>query len=244
MASIACIGDSMTSNISYNHVQTAYYPALLEGLLGTYLESINARSKPRVRASGVSGQTSTQIAARKVCLTTFGVPEIGIIFCGVNDPGGGISGATTKANLKTLAEQVLTANAMARVIVCTIHYQNFASGGHNTGSPLVANATPQDAPSLALWTAASEAVTEEAVTYPDRIVLCDFYQYGYFNLVTGPNTFHGHSVGGTPANVGVDTVWHEAVGDVHYNAVGQLMLANALYYTILNQTGWLAALSA
>lgn len=215
---LRCIGDSLTRNTGYGHLAQQYYPEML---------AVNLRAlRVPVRGSncGISGQTTTGMVARKTILTDDVVPAVAVVWGGHNDAGSSIPTATTTANLITLATQVLASIATSRVVICSTHLQNWATGGEG------ASPTPPVGTRLNLWNAQHDTYSTLAATYASRVAWCDLYAYLYAVLLADPS------------KIGVDTYWHEAVGDTHLNPTGQQFVANALLATIQAQSGWLAAM--
>ena len=106
----------------------------------------------------ISGNTTTQMAARAQCLFEFGVPDLAIIAGGVNDPGGGISGAQTTLNIRSIlklmregaAGIVATEAALPALTPIGTRYIVQADGSATGGvSPGVAGA---GAGAVTIWT--------------------------------------------------------------------------------------------
>jgi lysophospholipase L1-like esterase len=131
--------------------------------------------------------------------------------------------AQTTANIKAMAEAVL-ADGCERVVICSTHYLNYGSGGDST-------ATPASGARLDLWNAQSTAYTDEAALHSGEVAFCDLY--AYFYALLGAGTY-----------VQGDHLWHQADSDVHLNAAGEQIVADALLATIQAQSGWLTALQS
>lgn len=94
-ATIAVGGDSQTDHESTYGVLPA---DTWGGVLGRMLRA--AGKSVRVRSFGTSGDTSTSLIGKLNNLFYFDTPDIIGIYIGVNDPGNGISQATTQLNLE------------------------------------------------------------------------------------------------------------------------------------------------
>lgn len=122
----------------------------------------------------------------------------------------------TQTNLTAIGNAIRTAGC-TRIVYGLMHYYNYSSGGDTHSTPLTANVTMRG-----LQSAAAAAVT--------GAVTCNFWNYMDNLIQTGAAVQGSYS-------------WHVLDSNVHLNAAGELILAQALYATIAAQTGWLAALS-
>lgn len=206
---LAFIGDSLSLNFVWGTLAYEFYPAVLQEKLQ------NLDCNVLVRNFGISGQTSTQMKARKGCLTQFSKNKIVGIYAGTNDPSNGISAATTTQNIKDIALEQLQLGA--KVIVCLEHYNNYSTGD--------TTATPSGS-TLTLWNAQKQAYTDLVATYPNQIIFCDFYGYMRNLINTGVVT------------QGDASAWNVADGNIHLNANGEKTLAEALLKTI-QDNGWI-----
>lgn len=214
---LASIGDSLTFNPTYAVRSTQYYTcraAVGLNALGCVV---------RDRDFGVSGQTSTQMAARAAVLTRFGTPTLGVVWAGHNDVSNGINAATTTANIKSLAE-TLFAGGASYVVVCSTHYWNFS-----TPDPWPISGARQT-----LWNAQNQAYTDELALHPGLVAWVDLY--GFMHGILG-TTYRGVTYASG------DYKWHVADNDVHLNAAGEQIVADAIVAAVQAQSGWVAGLS-
>jgi lysophospholipase L1-like esterase len=137
----------------------------------------------------------------------------------------------TRANLKTLAELLLT-KGCPRVMICSTHFQNYNGGGDNSAGN-VPNAAPSPGIRLDLWNAQFGAAEDEIALHPGKVAFCDLYEAMYDVLVNPANPFY------QPNKAGIDTFWHIATGNTHMNALGNQIVADAVLKTLQSQTGWL-----
>lgn len=213
-SSLAAIGDSLTHNFSLDVRPDQFWPQRLTALLGGEDVAIRARN------FGRSGNTTTQMLARLSRMTQFDVPRLAIIWGGVNDPGNGIVGATTQANIETMGETLLDAG-VDYLIVGNTQYLNYTSGGDSLETPFATYAT------LRPFQAA--AATALAASYPGRVALCDIYTYMRNLIVAGTETANSAS-------------WHVAGTDQHLNVHGEQIVADAMLDAIVSQDGWITGL--
>lgn len=120
----------------------------------------------------------------------------------------------TQTNLTKIG-QYLTAAGCTRIVYGGLHYYNYSSGGDTHASPLAANVTLRG-----LQSAAASAVGAQ---------FCNFWNWMDNLIQTGQAVQGSYS-------------WHVLDSNLHLNASGELILAQALYATISAQSGWLAAL--
>lgn len=116
----------------------------------------------------------------------------------------------TQANLQSIVASIQAAGC-SRVLVCGSHYMNFSSGGDTTSA--------QDAGYATLRGKQSAAAAASGAAY------VDLYAYMRALIVAGTYT------------QGDDTAWHVAVGNTHLNAVGQQIVADAIFAKMQAQ-GW------
>jgi lysophospholipase L1-like esterase len=199
------IGDSITFAYGGGGLVAAdHYPYKIQTTFSA------AAPKLRVRNFGVSGNTTTQMVARKACLDQYEVPDFAVIYGGLNDPDNAINAATTQANLETLAEYIQDAGC-ERVLIVGVHFMNWSSGGDTVAT--------QNATYSTLRTAQQAAGTAAGASYVDA--------YDYFgDLITAGDYTQGTWAG-----------WHYADSNVHLNATGQTILAAAISAKI-TALGW------
>jgi lysophospholipase L1-like esterase len=161
------------------------------------------------RNFGKSGDTTTQMIARFGAMTQFSIPDIGIIFGGVNDPGNSISQATTQANIQNMI-QTLKANGVAKILVVSAQYQNFSSGGDTLATPYAAYVPVRQA--------------QQAAASAENVVFVDLYNFLRNRIVNGLDTQGSFS-------------WHYADGNQHFNAYGEDLVAQCILASIQAQ-GW------
>ncbi len=94
---IAVMGDSLSHNITLGVPMHRFWAEVLAGRLRD-LQSCGVRA----RNFAISGNTTTSMLARIHEMVRYDIPVIAIIFGGVNDPGSGISSATTTANIQAM----------------------------------------------------------------------------------------------------------------------------------------------
>lgn len=122
----------------------------------------------------------------------------------------------TQTNLTAVGNAIRAAGC-TRIVYGLMHYYNYSSGGDTHSTPLAANVTMR-----ALQSAAAAAVT--------GAVTCNFWSWMDNLIQTGAAVQGSYS-------------WHVLDSNIHLNAAGELILAQALYATIAAQTGWMAALA-
>lgn len=209
--SIACMGDSITLNFIWGTLAYQFYSAVLQGLLQSQ------GCKVKCHNFGVSGNTTTQMQSRINAMTQFDIPKIAIIYGGINDPSNSISQATSTSNIQSMAQTML--NKGSKVIICGKHYANYSTNGDTTE-------TPQGS-TLTVWQAENQAFQNLVGANAGNIAFCDFYAYMRNLIDTGKVT------------QGDWTQWHVADQNIHLNANGESVLANALLSTIQAQSGWI-----
>lgn len=214
---IATMGDSLTFNdVYWGCAPHQMWPEVLASQLRAQLCPIRARN------FGASGNTTTQMLARVSQLTLYEVPDLAIIFGGVNDPSASIAGATTQNNIEAMISTVVAAGC-PRVIVVSAHYLNWTSGGDAQGTPYATYAT--------LRPFQQAAATNQAAAHPGQVAFCDLYAYLCGLIVAGTEIQGSNS-------------WHAIANNQHLNALGGSYVAAAVLATIQAQSGWLAALQA
>jgi lysophospholipase L1-like esterase len=122
----------------------------------------------------------------------------------------------TQTNLTAVGNAIRAAGC-TRIVYGLMHYYNYSSGGDTHSTPLASNVTMR-----ALQSAAAAAVT--------GAVTCNFWNWMDNLIQTGAAVQGSYS-------------WHVLDSNIHLNANGEMIIAQALYATIAAQTGWLAALS-
>jgi lysophospholipase L1-like esterase len=211
---IAAIGDSLTFNTSFVTMPHQFHPEVLAGLLRAEGCPVYARN------FGQSGNTTTQMLARKTDLLRFETPKLVTLWGGVNDPGNSITGATTQANLETIGAYLLD-NGVDYLLIGNTQYLNYTSGGDSLVTPYATYAT------LRPYQAA--AYDTLVAAYPGQVAFCDIYDFMRQLIVDGTETAQSAS-------------WHVANTDQHLNPLGEAYVAAALLETIEAQSGWLTAL--
>lgn len=204
MTKISAIGDSIT--FSYGGgglIATDHFPYKIQ------TSFIAAAPKLRVRNFGVSGNTTAQMVTRKACIDQFEVPDVCIIYGGLNDPDNGINAAATQANLSTLIDYAQDAGC-SRVLVVGVHYMNWSSGGDTVSAQASGYST--------LRTAQIAAASASGAEYVNAY------------LAMGARITDGTYTQG-------DHLWHFADSNVHLTADGQAILSDAICAKI-TALGW------
>lgn len=205
--SICCMGDSFTENDTLGVPSHLMYPKVLQ-------DSLNASGANCIaRNFGRSGNTTTQMLARFSRMTQFGVPKIGVIYGGENDPGSSITATTTQANIESMIQKLKSAGC-SQVLVIAHHYFNFTANGDTLATPY--------APRVSIRSAQQTAATNQGAVY------VDFYNYLRNRIVANQDTQGAFS-------------WHVADQNAHLNAYGESLLADCIFQTIKAQ-GWDALL--
>jgi lysophospholipase L1-like esterase len=131
-----------------------------------------------------------------------------------------VSGQTVQADTQSNLVAIVNwfkAAGVPQIVLLGQHYFNFSSGNYDTVS------TP-NAVNAALRVLQEAAATATSVPYVDL--------YAWMSaLITGGTDTQGSNS------------WHVYAGNLHLNAYGQNILANAILSTIKAQTGWVGALS-
>lgn len=213
---LAAIGDSLTHNTTLGVRPDQFYPEQLAVRLRAEVVPIRSRN------FGRSGNTTTQMLARLSRMTHFDIPDLAVVWGGVNDPGNSIPGATTQANIETMGRALLDAGVDFLVIGNT-QYLNYTSGGDTLETPFATYATLRPFQQAAATTLAGE--------YPGRVAFADIYNYMRDKIVDGTEAAKSAS-------------WHVAPTDQHLNPLGERYVAEAVYTAIEAQDGWLDALRA
>jgi lysophospholipase L1-like esterase len=216
LRTLAAIGDSITHNVTLSVPTELFWPAVLAGLLTT------AGARMRGRNFGHNGNTSTQMLARMAAMTRHEIPTLGAIMASVNDPGNSIAGATTQANIVSMATTLLTAGTQYIVVLDT-QFLNYSTGGDSIVLPSPTYAT--------LRSFQLAAANQLIAAYPGRVAYCGVYQYMNDLIVAGTVVAHSFS-------------WHVADSNQHLNALGEGYVAAAAMATIQAQPGWIAALQS
>lgn len=213
--SLTATGDSLTHNVTLGVRPDEFWPERLAVALRALGVSVRARN------FGKSGNTSTQIVARKGQLLRYDVPLIGAIWAGANDPGNAIPGATTQANIQDLAETMFAAGT-TYIVIGNTQYLNYPTGGDTTTTQTSAYAT--------LKTFQLAAKNALATAHPGKVAYCDTYAAMRQRIVDGIDVQGSGS-------------WHvAAAGNQHLNAYGEQIVADAMLAAIQAQAGWLTAL--
>jgi len=213
---LAAIGDSLTHNSTLGVLPHAFWPEVLSERLRGLGAGVIARN------FGRSGNTSQDMIARFGHMTRYDVPKVGIIWAGANDPGNAIVGATTQANIQSMAETLFSAGTRF-VIIGNTQYLNWSTGGDTVSAQSTTYATLkgfQQAAAAALATA-----------HPGQAAYCDTYAAMRQKIVAGVETQGSNS-------------WHTSANNQHLNALGERYVAEAMLATIQAQPGWLDALKA
>lgn len=257
------VGDSHTFNSSFGVVESDFYPRELSRLLGDNKLALNfgvsgdttgnmIARLPEVLEAGapefaviygstndVSGETTVQASPAPTTTAftvaaTFGnrygagalitvngvnaeVLSVATDRITVTAPLGFTPTAGQTVSLRTQANlvkigQAIQASGCTRLIVPGLHYYNFASGlGDTTTTP-----NPSSAALRAAQMSAASAL---------GAVHVDLYDWMRDLIVAGTYT------------QGDDTAWHVAVSDAHLNAVGEQILADAIFAAMQAQ-GW------
>lgn len=150
---------------------------------------------------------------------------------GAPSTGDTVQVATT-SNLTALGNYVIAAQVAAgktpRLVIPLQHYLNFASGGDTVGTPY--------APYVTLRAQQQAAVTALDGVSGAEVIAVSFWQH-MANLITNATP-----VNGVTYTQG-DFAWHVLTGNIHLNAAGESILADALDAAIAAETGWLDALT-
>jgi lysophospholipase L1-like esterase len=214
---IANVGDSLSENQTWGVPQHLMWSALLQPSLRTLGCRVRHRNLAR------NGSTTTQMLARIANATYWDVPRMLIVFAGVNDPGGGISNATTQANIQAMVTACFAAGTQYAVIVSP-QFLNYTSGGESTGQSKPAGTYS------GVYDAQVAAVAALAAAYPGRVAFCDLWDWMRDLIVAGTDTLASAS-------------WHVAGTNQHLNAYGQRIVRDAILAAIQAQSGWLDGLT-
>jgi lysophospholipase L1-like esterase len=205
--SIACMGDSLTHNVTLSVPLHLLYPGQLQMKLrdtGAYVV---------VRNFGKSGNTTAQMLSRFACMTQFSIPDIGIIFGGVNDASAAVPLATTQANIESMITNLQNAG-VKNILVVSTQYLNFSTGGDTLSTPYVPYADIRN-------------VQQEAAN-THGVVFVDLFNFMRNRIVNGTDTQGSYS-------------WHVADGNQHFNSYGCGIVADCVFEAIRNQ-GWVDSL--
>lgn len=202
--SISCMGDSLTHNHTLSVPVYQLYPAQLQQLLQD--EDCNVV----VRNFGRSGNTTQQMITRFPAMTQFQIPDIGIIFGGVNDPGNSITQAQTQANIESMITS-LQNSGVSKIMVVSAQYLNFSTGGDTLSTPYAAYAPVRQA-------------QQDAANAHSGVVFVDLYTYLRNRIVNGQDTQGAFS-------------WHVADANQHFNSYGCGLVAQCVLASIQSQ-GW------
>lgn len=195
------MGDSLTENDVWGVPAHLMYPTVLQNSLNA------AGANCIVRNFGRSGNTTAQMLSRFARMTQFGVPKIGIIFGGANDPANSITDATTTANLKSMIQQLQSAGC-SRILVISMHYINWSTGGDTLATPYSSYVNLRN--------------DQQAACSATGAIYVDFYNYLRNRIVGGQDAQGSYS-------------WHVADQNIHLNSYGESLLATLLLQTIQAQ---------
>ena len=292
---IAMIGDSRTYAEAGAGAASDYPPCVIEQILSQQVIS-GTPLRVKCRNYGVSGNTTQQMWLRIQQILQFTksdgtpeIPDILVVWGGVNDPGssipatGGTTGSpsSTQTYLQAIADFAL-AQGIKRVVICNEPPLSYVpSSGGDTAASTLGTYT------YATLAAAQAAAVATFASGPDprgTVVLCDLFTYvktvlsasapgtapsalyqvagntlrspiPYYqaanSLISAGNlpqpamptnyvlAWNLDSVPAAPYGKGI----HAApTGNIHQNPFGMSLIANAVATTIINQSGWLAAL--
>lgn len=121
----------------------------------------------------------------------------------------------TQINLQTMVAS-LVASGCSRNVILGLHYYNYTALADTTSVELAANATLRG--------------LQRAAATASGAVYCDLYAYMRALILAGTVTQGSFS-------------WHVADSNLHLNAYGEGIVADAVLQTIQAQTGWIAALT-
>lgn len=206
MSTISCMGDSLTYNYTLGVPPHLLYPAQLQKKL---------KDKYVVRNFGKSGNTTTQMINRFPAMTHFDVPQIGIIFGGVNDSGNSITPATTQSNIETMIQTLKNAG-VERILVVTAQFLNYSTNGDFDTSN-----NPKDE-TTAYYSKVISA--QKAAALSKNVPVCDLFNFLRNRIVSGKDERKSAS-------------WHVDGTDQHFNAYGCELVAQAVYEK-LDSLGW------
>ncbi len=213
---VLCLGDSQTLAFTNGVYPQEYWAAQLQiqGLAAGYsLDCINC---------GNSGWTTTQLLAIAADRIQRYTPQILVFYAGVNDPGNGISSATTQSNLQSVIDTAL-ANGVSYVLVVNTNYLNYSSGGDNAGAGTYYSAYQT------LRTYQSAAAGYGVSTYgAAKAGYCDLFTYQK-NLV----------LAGTAGWVQGTFGSHVVDGNQHSNARGQAATGACVLTALMGVSGLL-----
>lgn len=212
---LAAMGDSLSYNVTLGVRPDQFWPKRLADALRALGCGVRSRN------FGRSGNTTTDMIARFGAMTAYDVPFLGAIWGGVNDPGNGISGATTQANIQQMAEALFAAGT-PYVLIGNTQYLNYSTNVETVGVPYSTYAT--------LRTSQKAAADALIPAYPGRVAYVDIYA-----------AFRQEIVGGAVAQ-GDWAAWHVADLNQHLNPAGEQVVADAMVAAIQARPDWLDAL--
>lgn len=219
--SLAAMGDSLTHNVTLGVPPERFWPERLAAGLRALGVPIQARNFGR--SGNTTANSGVNMQVRFGRMTAYGAPVLGVIWGGVNDPGSGIAGATTQANLQAMAETLFTAG-VRYVLIGNTQYQNYSVGGDTVSTPAATYATLRP-----FQQAAANALI---AAHPGKVAYVDIYGFMRQKIVDGIVT------------QGDWAAWHVADANQHLNPTGEQYVADAMLATIQAQSGWLVALKA
>jgi lysophospholipase L1-like esterase len=135
--------------------------------------------------------------------------------------------AQTTTYIKAMSETLIT-TGVTKVVILSVHYLNYPTGGNNSGGSPVGPAPTGG--TLSLWNAAHDAYMAELALHPGQFAWVDNYATFYALLVANPSW------------VNDSTRWNIADANVHLNIYGNQVVAGAVL-AVLQATGWLTNLT-
>ncbi len=223
---IAALGDSQTAVDDYWVPAAQTWVPVLQGKLCAR----GCTVRTHVVATG--GHTTAEMLERVRELGHQGIPDISIVYGGVNDASRKMPASQTEANLRGILKRLKCAARGAdippRLVVVSPNYLNWPpENGVERGdcwNALTGEGT-RAAQNVPVRDAAREAARAEGAAF------CDLYAF-QSALLYGPNATDTQG----------SARWHVAPGDQHHNAYGHEIVARAVSDTIAAQPGWLDAL--
>lgn len=232
---IACVGDSLTDGWSLNGLSggvgilpTQQWPRQLQDSLDALSGYGTSGYRAGVSNYAKSGDTSTDCLGKIAQAYQFGVPKIGVIFIGVNDPGNSIVQATTQSNIEAIIQAFIDAGC-PRCVVVSAQYLNYASAapdnvGTSTEYATYASVRAAQAAAVTAKAAAAQAAGGDTV---------------FANLYS---TMAALITAGTYTQGQGELSWHIEDNNQHFNATGMGIVASTVLAAIQSKTGWIDAL--
>lgn len=212
---VLCLGDSQTLAFTNGVYPSEYWAAQVQsqGLTAGYsLDCINC---------GNSGWTTTQLLAIALTRIQRFAPKILVLYAGVNDPGAGISSATTQANIEAIVDLAL-ANGCVYVSIVNTNYLNYSAAGDNAGAGTYYSTY------VTLRTYQLAAYTARVAAHPGQVGYCDLFTYQK-NLVLAATTGWVQGTFGS----------HVADSNQHMNALGQRYTGTCVLAALTGVSGLL-----